>query len=141
MTAEPPDRRAPESGDVVDPNESGSREGQGDLVAYRESFEWSYILPPPGVLGGYNDVLDNGAERLFEWAKSETEHRRGLETRMTDSEISLAGRGQIIAALMVGIALVGGIALVWAEKSVPLGTALIVGALAALAAAFLRRRR
>lgn len=139
MTTEPPEG-PPESGEVVGANESDSREASGDLVAYEE-FRWSYILPPPGVLGGYNDVLDNGAERLFEWAKDESEHRRGLEKRMTNSEISLAGRGQVIAGLLVAIALLGGIGLVWAEKSVPLGAALIVAALASLAAAFLRRRR
>jgi len=92
-------------------------------------------------LGQYNEVLDNGAERLFEWAKDESEHRRGLEKQMTDSEISVTERGQLIAAVLVGIALVGGIGLVLAAKSVALGTALIIVALASLAAAFLRRRR
>lgn len=139
LTTEPPERRS-ESGDVVGPHESEPAGESGNLVSYEE-FRWSYILPPPGVLGGYNEVLDNGAERLFEWAKDESEHRRGLEKRMTDSEISLTGRGQVIAALLVAIALVGGIGLVWAAKSVPLGTALIIVALASLAAAFLGRRR
>lgn len=138
MTTEPPER-PPESGEIVGPNESESHEARGDLLSYEE-FRWSYILPPPGVLGDYNDVLDNGAERLLEWAKDESEHRRKLERRMTHSEISLAGRGQIIAAALVAIALTGGIGLVWAGKSVPIGTALIIVALASLAAAFLRRR-
>jgi uncharacterized membrane protein len=46
-------------------------------------------------LGQYNEVLDNGAERLFEWAKDESEHRRGLEKQMTDSEISVTERGPL----------------------------------------------
>ena len=126
---------------TLDPSPEGQDQSgqEGSLVS--ASVEWNYALPHPQILNGYNGVLENGAERLFQWAQEESQHRRGIEQTMVNSETSLAARGQIIAAVIVTLALLGGLALIWFGKSVPLAIGLLVGVgLAGLAAVFTRGR-
>ncbi|WP_366513917.1 DUF2335 domain-containing protein [Planktotalea sp.] len=42
---------------------------------------WSGPLPPPAVLGQFDSVVDNGAERIFRSWESETAHRQSMAQR------------------------------------------------------------
>lgn len=53
-----------------------------------ESHHWQGPLPPPGALLQFNDILDNGAERIFQMAASEQAHRIELEKLTLQANIS-----------------------------------------------------
>ena len=60
-------------------------------------------IPPPSILGDYNDVVENGAERIMRAWESETAHRRTIESR----DLWLAGANEIggkVAALIFVLA-------------------------------------
>jgi uncharacterized membrane protein len=40
---------------------------------------WSGPLPPPSVLADFDEIVENGAERIMAAWESETAHRRELE--------------------------------------------------------------
>jgi uncharacterized membrane protein len=46
-----------------------------------EVSSWQGPIPPPDVLRAYNEIIPNGAERLFSQFENETKHRRKMETR------------------------------------------------------------
>jgi uncharacterized membrane protein len=41
-----------------------------------ESLTWNAPMPPPEILRGYNDVIPDGAERLFRQFEIEADARR-----------------------------------------------------------------
>lgn len=43
--------------------------------------EWHGPLPPPSILRDFDDVVENGAERIMQAWEKETEHRHRLESR------------------------------------------------------------
>jgi uncharacterized membrane protein len=45
------------------------------------SVSWQGPIPPPGAIREYNEIVENGAERIFAQFEKETEHRHKLETR------------------------------------------------------------
>jgi len=50
-------------------------------------------LPPPEQLIGYNEVVPNGAERIFVLAEKQAAHRQSLETRRLEADIKRSLRG------------------------------------------------
>jgi uncharacterized membrane protein len=66
-------------------------------------------LPPPSLLRQYNDIVPNGAERIFKRFESQGEHRQFLERTAVTTQLRQSGRGQwfgLIIALF-GLALSG----------------------------------
>ena len=45
------------------------------------SMSWKGPIPPPSVIREYDEVVQNGAERLFAQFEKETAHRHKLESR------------------------------------------------------------
>lgn len=76
------------------PTESGGRALQEDALATaitvsRETFAGP--LPPPALLGEYEEALPGLAERIVVMAESEGCHRRAIENRLLRlSELGLA---------------------------------------------------
>lgn len=64
--------------------------------------EFSGPLPPPQILEQYNAIIPNGAERIMVMAEAQSEHRRGLETTVinTDSRNSFLG---VIFGFILGL--------------------------------------
>lgn len=49
--------------------------GQDSSYDDRVIFSWQGILPPPNVLAGYDNAVENGAERLFSLIEKEQDNR------------------------------------------------------------------
>jgi uncharacterized membrane protein len=82
----------PPRNDIVDPRGEGERE-----VYVEQSLTWSAPIPPPEILRGYNEVIDNGAERLFRQFEIEAEHRRDLQLRGQSHNLIVALSGRTAA--------------------------------------------
>ncbi len=81
------------------------------IIASTQSVSFSGPVPPPEQLAKYNQAFQNGAERVFQLAEKEQNHRHTLDKRdqelseqlvKTDNEIKirdalLRSRGQIFA--------------------------------------------
>lgn len=77
----------------VEPEASLEKEKR--LVAVRA--QWEGPLPPPALLGAYNDVVENGAERVFQQFEKEADHRRNIEKSTHDAVVRDILIGKIFA--------------------------------------------
>jgi uncharacterized membrane protein len=66
---------------------------------------WSGPLTPPSVLKDFDDVVPNGAARIFAAWESETEHRHGMERRNLMLAAADAIIGKVFAFIFVITAL------------------------------------
>jgi uncharacterized membrane protein len=46
-----------------------------------QALSWQAPIPPPEIVRGYNEVIENGAERLFAQFETEATERRALTRR------------------------------------------------------------
>ncbi len=51
-------------------------------------------LPPPSILGDYNNIIKDGAERIMRMAEIQSAHRIELEKHAIKEELKQSGRGQ-----------------------------------------------
>jgi uncharacterized membrane protein len=74
-------------------------------IVKRTSF--SGPLPPPEILNGYNDAVENGAERIMVMAEEQAKHRRELESHAIKEQLRQSKNGQIfgfiIALTLIGV--------------------------------------
>ena len=70
------------------------------------SAEWQGPLPPPAVLERFNEIVPEGAERIFRMAEAEQKHRIEMEQRGLAAEISDTKRGQFLGTLIAAVALI-----------------------------------
>lgn len=75
-------------------------------VTRETSYSFSGPIPPPQVLGLYNEVLPGCAERLLTAFESQQAHRQSLEKQVVDSGITRAWYG-LWCALAVSLAGIG----------------------------------
>jgi uncharacterized membrane protein len=72
--------------------------------------QFSGPIPPPDLLRKYNDIVDNGAERLFAAFENQTRHRQELENTVVQGAEARANRGQWMGFIMANVVLgVGGV--------------------------------
>ena len=64
-------------------------------------------LPDPSEPKAYNEIIPNGAERIFGWAEDEATHRRRLE----NSASRRLDRAPIIAAIITCLGLIAAVVL------------------------------
>ncbi len=71
-----------------------------------QALEWQAPIPPPEILRGYNDVIENGAERLFSQFETEAKERRELTRRGQTHQfvVHLGGR---LCALLFALSALG----------------------------------
>jgi uncharacterized membrane protein len=62
-----------------------------------ESLTWNAPMPPPDILRGYNDVIPDGAERLFKQFETEAHARREYLRRGQAHNLIVALSGRIAA--------------------------------------------
>jgi len=91
----PRPRRSQDAPEAETPpsSDAGSSVVRHDVFAH-----WAGPLPPPAALAAFNDVVPNGAERVFEQFEIEAEHRRELEAYVARRD----GREKGIAQFMAG---------------------------------------
>lgn len=101
------------------------------------SHKWEAPIPPPEVLARFNDVVENGAERIMTAWEEETDHRRVMERTEMRRFYNDARLGKILAFLFVALALgiSGYAASVGAEW---FATILAGGTIAAVVGAFVK---
>ncbi len=78
-------------------------------LTIKAASSFSGPLPPPSVLKEYNNVLENGAERIMKMAEMQSSHRIDLEKLAIGEELKQSRNGQvygfILAIIGMGIAL------------------------------------
>jgi len=57
-------------------------------------------LPPPSILGDYNEILPNGAERIMKMAENQSSHRIDLEKHAIKEELRQSKNGQIFGFIL-----------------------------------------
>ena len=75
-----------------------------DVVLHQRSIQFSGPLPPPEILEKYDRVVPGAAERILRLAEEQSEHRKGLERKVIESDIERSRWGQILGFV---IAIVG----------------------------------
>jgi uncharacterized membrane protein len=123
-----------------------AKNGKGGVMAGVEvREEFSGPIPPPTLLDGYEKILPGAAERILVLAEDEAKHRRSVEILTRKAEIRLAKGehyqvylGQFFALIVTLAFVSGAVFLIYNGKAVT-GTILAGGAVAGIAAAFLRR--
>ena len=65
-------------------------------------------LPPADELKRYNEIVNNGAERIMIMAESQHNHRISIEAKVINSQQTESRRGQIIAAAIVILLIISG---------------------------------
>lgn len=68
------------------------------------SASWVGPLPPPAVLREFDELVPNGAERIFAQFEAEAEHRRKCEDKQLRFGIRDAHIGQFLAGLYAVLA-------------------------------------
>ncbi len=66
---------------------------------------WSGPLPPPTALSAFDDIVENGAERVFRQFEAEAEHRRSLERDAAATDRRLAFLSRALAGAFAFAAL------------------------------------
>ena len=95
------------------------------------------FLPPPGELEAFKSVQPDFPDRLLRYCEAQQAHEHGITNRQIDQGDRILAvqtqqvlRGQMGLLIIGGIAVIGGLILIYADKSPQLGrTAFGVGVL------------
>lgn len=104
------------------------------LVAQQVSYRGP--IPPPSLLKEFDSIIPNGADRIMTMAEKQQSHRQELEKDVVKANNRDSLVGVISAALIGSIAIIGGIALMMADKSVE-GFGVIIPSIATLVGVYL----
>jgi uncharacterized membrane protein len=104
-----------------------------------EFRHFSGPIPPPELLALYNNVVENGAERILAMAERQSAHRETIEAKVVAGNISAQRMGSAYAFILSLVAMAGGIWLIQGGKSVT-GLSAILADLATLAGVFIYSR-
>lgn len=75
-------------------------------VQVRYSSHYRGPLPSPNMFSGYNKVIPNGAERIFEWTREQSLHRMGIEHLAVSEQLKQDTRGQHYGLIIAVLGLV-----------------------------------
>lgn len=84
---------------VNDRQNNGFRPSAGGASAPRRGKLSHNILPPPGVLEAYDDLVEGSAEQLFDMAEKEQQHRHDWEKNYLSSHVRSYRVGQFLGFL------------------------------------------
>lgn len=70
---------------------------------------WAGPLPPPEALSQFNNIVPNGAERIFRMTEEQQASRIHIERTGLQAAIAEAKRGQLLGASISIVAIVGAI--------------------------------
>lgn len=99
-------------------------------LSIRKASSFSGPIPPPEILGKYNEILQDGAERIMKMAEHQSGHRIELEKHAIKEELKQSSRGQIFGFILaiIGMAIAFGLALLGHDTVAGIfGTTTIVG--------------
>lgn len=92
-------------------------------------------LPPPEILARYDEIVPGAADRILVMAEKQADHRRYLERRVIDSDMTRSAQGLILGFVLVLVLGLGGIGLMAAGQSVN-GLVALLGTLVTMAGIF-----
>ena len=103
---------ARQDAEVARPEVAGAR-----VSVTRQSYSFSGPLPPPEVMGLYDQLIPGAAERLLVAFENQQSHRFGLENRVVDAGITRAWYGQWcgLAVALAGIS-AAALAVIYAQQ-------------------------
>lgn len=87
--------------------------------------EWAGPLPPPQALERFNQIVPNGAERIFKMAEEEQAHRIAFEKAGLQASIAEAKRGQFLGFTISLAAIVAAVGSAWLGAHFAVSLALI----------------
>ena len=98
-----PSRSIPNSENPSEPPSSN----RGQITVSQQSVYLGPI-PPPEVIRAFNEIVPNGADRIFKQYEQQAAHRQSLEMKKIDNDARLAMTGVYVAGLiaLAGFALV-----------------------------------
>lgn len=111
-----------------------------EITTLSQSVSFSGPLPPPGLLARYNDVVQNGAERIMAMAERQSAHREALEAKVIESNVASQARGSHYAFIICLVTIIGGFVMIGMGKSI-YGISAVIGSLATLAGVFVFAKR
>ncbi len=85
----------------------------GDVTKYQEkTVVTAGPLPAPEVLSHYNEIIENGAERIMAMAEQQSLHRIEMEKSVINHQNKISARGQAYGLIVALFGLAGSITLV-----------------------------
>ncbi len=101
MGEEQEDQSGQELGEKeVDPPSHVSREPENGQESRLQAQIHSGPLPPPEQLAKYDNVVEKGAERIFQMAEAEASHVKEMEKRKLRAERIGVHLGQLLAFIL-----------------------------------------
>jgi uncharacterized membrane protein len=116
-------------------NTSPSPRGPNGVVVH-QSQTFSGPLPPPEVLRKFDEVVPGAAERIIKMAEEQSAHRKDLERKVIDSDVSRSKWGQLLG-FVIAIAGLVAATLISIYGNAIAGGVLGVGTLASLVGVFM----
>jgi uncharacterized membrane protein len=102
--------------------------------------QYSGPIPPPELLRQYDQIIDNGAERIFSAFELQTRHRQSLERTVVDGNEERAKRGQWMGFTLAIVVLGLGTSMVFSGHDAA-GATIVSADLVGLAGVFVYGRR
>jgi len=96
------------------PNDPTTNAGQSHIASFSS---YSGPIPPPEYLIHYEKMVPGIAKRFLEEPRLEAEHRRALERKMVETQIKMAGRGQLMAFSLAIVCVIGSFAAIFSGHS------------------------
>jgi len=97
-------------------------------------------MPPPELIAEYEAILPGAAEFFFQTLERQSLHRRSLEVKVVEANITHEKVGMWLAFALALAMMFCGTFLIFEDKN-PQGLAMIGGTLAALCGVFVYTRR
>ncbi|WP_341327251.1 DUF2335 domain-containing protein [Methylotuvimicrobium sp. KM2] len=73
------------------------------------SAQWQGPLPPPSTLREFDDIIQNGAERIMRMAEIEQQHRHDSEKKLIENDVRSIRRGQYLGWLVAALSITGAV--------------------------------
>ena len=88
------------------PSEPEHQRSEYQEIHVQTTLSWQAPIPPPEIIRGYNEVIPNGAERLFRQFEIEAEERRAFNRRGQTHQfiVALSGRGSALIFALAALA-------------------------------------
>jgi uncharacterized membrane protein len=109
---------------------------KSNAVVLRQSQSFSGPLPPPEMLRKFDEVVPGAAERIIKMAEEQSAHRKDLEKKVIESDISRSKWGQVLG-FIIAVAGLAFSALIAIYGSAIAGGIIGIGTLASLVGVFM----
>lgn len=82
---------------------------QNVIISGIQAYYYRGQLPDPASLERFDQIIPNGAERIFDRFEKQSDHRMYLEKKVIESQIKDGQRGQVFGFIIAILFLIGSI--------------------------------